>query len=781
MKNVGLVTFWDYNYGSSLQCYATKNVIKSFGYRCDLIEEKHTGKATKYKNIFKKLFVIPYKILRYPGFFKAYCEMRKHAKTAGSSLSEKTRREIHFFGKTELQPKELTRKTLKRIGNSDDYVAFITGSDQVWGGHFVEQTYGNFLEFAPKKKRISYAASFGSNKIANYNVSKYRKGVNGIKSISVREDAGVEVIKQLTGQEVVKMPDPTILLSIDEWLDFSSCISKEENQFILVHFLDSLSNDAINTIKLITKQTGFKVICLGWKREELSIFENSIFVDGDPRKYISLIRDASFICTDSFHTTLFSLRFKKQFYTFPRQYIHSFSQAGRLSTLLKDCNCLDRYIKESITSFSELPLSAIDCSNFFETERKKGIEFLKKSIKENETASSNLIHPNLKEDDECTGCGVCVEKCPKNAISMQYSTFGYKIPNINSELCINCGICDKYCNKKITVPNDKKEAYIAYNMDTYLLNKSASGGVFSAIAKKFIENGGVVYGAAFDYSNGKIIVRHRSAKSLDDLYPLLQSKYVQSDSISVFKEIENNLINSVDVLFSGTSCQVESLYRYLGKEYDNLYTLDLICHGVPGEKLFNDYLTFLETKNKSKIVSFSFREKIDGKINYIEHVKYDNGKETRKNSMQSDYYKMFFNQDSYRESCYNCPYASINKPSNITVGDYFECENDYPELFGDNGLLNSNNGVSCLIIHNKKGKKLIKEFGKNLKLIEANITKIQDSHDHLCFPSIKTDNRYKMIELYSKGGFSKINHYNKVEKIVMVIPNFIKCILKKFI
>src|SRR5699024_3680826 len=120
---------------------------------------------------------------------------------------------------------ELTRKTLKRIGNSDDYVAFITGSDQVWGGHFVEQTYGNFLEFAPKKKRISYAASFGSNKIANYNVSKYRKGVNGIKSISVREDAGVEVIKQLTGQEVVKMPDPTILLSIDEWLDFSSCIS----------------------------------------------------------------------------------------------------------------------------------------------------------------------------------------------------------------------------------------------------------------------------------------------------------------------------------------------------------------------------------------------------------------------------------------------------------------------------------------------------------------------------------------------------------------------------
>lgn len=149
--------------------------------------------------------------------------------------------------------------------------------------------------------------------------------------------------------------------------------------------------------------------------------------------------------------------------------------------------------------------------------------------------------------------------------------------------------------------------------------------------------------------------------------------------------------------------------------------------------------------------------------------------------MQSDYYKMFFNQDSYRESCYNCKYASINKPSNITVGDYFECENDYPELFGDNGLLNSNNGVSCLIIHNKKGKKLVKEFGENLKLIEANITKIQDSHDHLCFPSIKTDNRYKMIELYSKGGFSKINRYNKVEKIVMVIPNFIKCILKKFI
>lgn len=98
-----------------------------------------------------------------------------------------------------------------------------------------------------------------------------------------------------------------------------------------------------------------------------------------------------------------------------------------------------------------------------------------------------MIHPNLKEDDECTGCGVCVEKCPKNAISMQYSTFGYKIPNINSELCINCGICDKYCNKKITVPNDKKEAYIAYNMDTYLLNKSASGGVFQLLQKNLLK------------------------------------------------------------------------------------------------------------------------------------------------------------------------------------------------------------------------------------------------------------------------------------------------------
>lgn len=777
MKTIGLVTFWDNNYGSALQCYALKKIITSFGYRCNLLEERHTSKSVRFIHLIKKPIYILFKSVRYPQFLKAYIELRHHAHVANNALSEKSCKYIHFFGITELQPKELSRKALKKLGKDERYIAFITGSDQVWGGHFVEPTYGNFLEFAPKLKRISYAASFGSEFVANYNLSKYRSGINGIDRVSVREESGKKIVKELTGKSAVIMPDPTILVSVNEWKKFSENIVCESDPFVLVHFLDRMSENAVSIVKLIAKEMKLKIVCVGWKREEILSVKNSNFIDGGPREYIALISKATYICTDSFHTTLFALRFKKQFYTFPRCYSHRFHQTGRITNLLKNVGYLNRYIINKINYLHELPVSEIDCSHYFELQRDLGIEYLKDSI-------SNLYdeivpRPNLKEEDECCGCGVCTEKCPQHAIHMIYTEKGYSVPVIDEKMCVSCCICEKYCRKQIHYSNGKKEAYIAYSKDEILLKHSASGGVFSSIAKQFIMQGGFVYGARMRHNADEMYVEHCCASNMNQLYPLLQSKYVQSNAVVCFKEISDRLIKNQLVLFSGTSCQIDALYRYLGKKYDNLYTIDLICHGVPGEKFFSDYVKYLEDKYGDSVVSFSFRKKKEGKIEYCQCVKYQSGQVRKTSVEKSDYYKLFFSEDSYRENCYNCNYASIYKPADITVGDYFECEKDYPQLFEEGEILTDVNGISCLICHNKKGEELLSIYGNDLNLIPADMGKIQSSHNNLCFPSQYTDMREKIMGLYKKGGFKKVHRYNRYIDCMYFIPRLTKKLLKR--
>lgn len=779
MKAVGLVTFWDGNYGSSLQCYAMKKAISSLGYRCDLIEEKHTGITEKYTRMLKKLIRIPFKTLIYPEFAKSYLEFRKHARCSNKALSLKSRQEIHFFGIIELQPKELSRNLLKQIGHSKEYIAFITGSDQVWGGNYVEPTYGNFLEFAPKSKRIAYAVSFGSNTISRYNLTRYKKGIRGIAHLSVREEGGVRLIKEVTGQKAVRMPDPTILTSDDEWKEFSVGVPKQKQPYVLVHFLDSLSENTIKVIRIIAEKFGLKILCIGWNRNEIMELKNASFVDGGPREYVSLIQNAAFICTDSFHTTLFSLRFQKQFYTFPRNYVHRYHQTDRIIDLLRDTQYSHRFIEDEIANYDDLPHDKINCLEYFKEQRLKGMSFLETTLKN--TVKIENSKPNLKDDNECSGCGVCEEKCPQNAIKMQTTREGYTLPSVDRNKCISCGICETFCRKKIKYEKFEKKAYIAYSKDRILLDKSASGGVFSSIAKRIILNDGVAYGAAFCRRDGKLIVDHQCATTLDELDPLLKSKYVQSNIISCFKQIQERLNASQTILFSGTSCQIDALYRYLDKKYDNLYTLDLICHGVPGGQFFDDYIKYLEKKNHSTVKNFSFREKIEGKIEFVEHILYENGYETLKSVDKSEYYRLFFSEDSYRQNCYNCEYASVNKPADITVGDYFECKKDYPYLFENNGPLSNAKSLSCCIIHTEKGLQLLQQYGSQLVLIPADLKKVQISHSNLCYPSKPTDKRERMMRLYQKGGFESIHRYNVLMDSFFFLPKCAKKVLKRLV
>ena len=218
---------------------------------------------------------------------------------------------------------------------------------------------------------------------------------------------------------------------------------------------------------------------------------------------------------------------------------------------------------------------------------------------------------DIKDKSKCCGCSACVNICPNNAISMDIDDDGFKYPIVDVGKCINCGLCEKACpyNNEYIKKNiyDKSIAYGGWNNDDEIRKKSTSGGIFSAISKYILNNNGVVCGAIY---NEKFEVVHEIIDNIDDLEKIYGSKYVQSDLKDNFRRIKKYLNDGRLVLFSGTPCQVSGLNSFLVKEYENLYTCDIVCHGVPSPKVFEKYKRELEEANNSEILNINFRDKV---------------------------------------------------------------------------------------------------------------------------------------------------------------------------
>ena len=369
----------------------------------------------------------------------------------------------------------------------------------------------------------------------------------------------------------------------------------------------------------------------------------------------------------------------------------------------------------------------------------------------------------LKDENECTGCGACIAVCPKSAIAKKTVGYGAWIPIIDESKCILCSRCEAVCNRTQIDKKVTHKAYIAYNRDEDIRLKSASGGVFSALATYVLDHGGSVFGAEMRFEDGKAVVEHNCITQIRELPRLLGSKYVQSDCLRAYREVKNELKQNRMVLFSGCSCQIVGLKNYLGNmEQNNLYTIDLICHGVPGVDFFNEYILFLEKKYKGKILQFSFRDKEKEKITYtINTVLDDNSleggvkyridaviergnnilKEIKLPMKKSGYYRMFMGQESYRKACYHCRYE------------------DYPELLTGENAIDCSNGISCIITNTAKGEELLKKANGYLYLKEVDPLVVQASHGNLNHPSKYSNVRKKLLRHYQKKGYYVIERY----------------------
>ena len=334
--------------------------------------------------------------------------------------------------------------------------------------------------------------------------------------------------------------------------------------------------------------------------------------------------------------------------------------------------------------------------------------------------------------NKCVGCKSCEQICPRQCIVMETNHEGFWYPIVDNDKCAKCHLCLKTC--PVMHPenhrNEPQSAWALRNKNDFEIMKSASGGASDLAAKVILNQDGIVYGAAYD---DFLAVRHIEITQNSEREKLQSSKYVQSDTASCYSKAKKRLAEGRVVLFTGTPCQIAGLYSYLGKEDPNLYTIDLICHGVPSPKFFQKYLEYQSRKIGEQIISYNFRSK--DKRGWGTQFLFKTQHKSKTNTLSLDRYgKHFIQGNCYRESCYQCIYANLKRTGDLTIGDFWGVFNSHPDFF-------SSKGVSCVFINTLKGQvlfEMIKDFAYTEKItLEESLIK----QGNLRQPSRRPSNR----------------------------------------
>lgn len=379
--------------------------------------------------------------------------------------------------------------------------------------------------------------------------------------------------------------------------------------------------------------------------------------------------------------------------------------------------------------------------------------------------------------EKCTGCGACVQRCPKRCISWTEREFGFRYPQIDKDACVNCGQCEKVCpiDKALEVSAEQK-AYAAVHKDDEVLAKSTSGGAFTAIADAVFAQGGIVYGAAM--LDG-MQVKHIRTSGKDDFEGLRSSKYLQSDTGTTYQMVEQDLKQGKTVLYSGTPCQIDGLKNFLGKDYENLYTVDIVCHGVGSQAYFDKYMDYArERYGKIKALRFRSKEYAGWSCGGGVVDSSDCLKKIPYRDFDNYYYSYFLSGDIYRKSCYSCKYANTNRVGDFTLGDYWGVE-------ALNLPLQTKNGCSLLLVNNRHAMLLLDEI-ESLDRVETTVEQAAHCNKQLNAPSKLMDSRQNRIGEYESMSGQQIqkeylkNHRKTVVKgqLKALMPYKLKLLIR---
>ncbi len=372
------------------------------------------------------------------------------------------------------------------------------------------------------------------------------------------------------------------------------------------------------------------------------------------------------------------------------------------------------------------------------------------------------------KDNKCIGCGACGAICPTECITIIQNDKGFYVPGIDGEKCIDCFSCQKVC------PMEQESRYIWEPQKIYygkhkqknVIMNSSSGGAFSALACRALERKGFVFGVEFDAKSKK--ARYTWVKTEQDLKALCKSKYVQADPNDVFKEVRKKLKEGIEVVFSGTPCSVHGLKMYLKEDYQNLLTIDFICHGTPSPMILEDYLTVLNKKYKSEIVNIDFRPKTYGWGEHSLKIEFSNGYVQDKKMMSDSFFKAFMSDNMIlNDACYECSYIT-GHVADITLADFW----GYKAVMQET----DDEGLSLVFCNTDKGLQYLEKC-ESMTLNEIDKTELSYIFNKKNYGKEALARQERFFKDYSGEKVEKhIEKHTKTPKMIVLFKCFLRCL-----
>lgn len=703
-KTLGILTFnRARNYGAVLQTLALKDICEELGY------EVHT---VNYWKDTPETDPDPVK-----GFLSAPNKKRAAVKLARAVLSAAgdRRRRIAFsdFRRAYLNESDvcISGEEVAALG----YDVYISGSDQIWnyritGGRFDPVYFGNDLGSA---RRIVYAASAQDTPFPLDMEQAFKAMLEAADApVSIREEKLAGYAAGLTGYRYPVVLDPTLLAG-RRFLDKLPEVRTPKEPYILIYQIDANPASDVS-VAALEKHFGCRAYTMTVPR--LGSVHGRKGDEG-PEAFLSLLKNARFLVTNSFHGVALSLLLEKDFFVYDNGGVMT-----RIDSLLDAVGLNDRKIKLVKDIDPDRKIAFAPVQERLAVLRKNSMEYLTNAlqgtdmrVRTEEVPQFRLQPWEQRGKHDCSGCSACADVCPAAAITMAPDAEGFLYPVVDADKCIRCGKCDKVCG---FVPKSQWEPGFEYPRAYGIKHKeestrltSRSGAAFVAFSDRILDAGGVVYGAAFqkDFSVKHIRAVTREARDL-----MKGAKYVQSDVSGVFTQVAEDLKAGKDVLFSGTPCQISGLLAMLQDrkvDREKLVCCDLVCHGTPSPAIWKDYVAHVEKKHGSPVKVANFRDKSFGWEAHCESFLLENGKKIA----GRDYTDLFYEHIMMRPSCHNCKFANVNRVADLTLADFWGIEKN-------DAAFNDNKGVSLVLVSSQKGADLLEAVKENLHWFECEIT-----------------------------------------------------------
>ena len=690
------MTWYTYqNYGTALQAAALSYEIERLGYEPSMIRYAP-----------KKAVLADPPDLRF--FWQKFLQVLQGQRYRPYSSARKTELFSNFL-KSSMRETEPCASYPELHELNTKFDAFVCGSDQIWAPScFDDKYYLPFVDDA--NKMVAYAPSVGQPSIANDAVKERMKSlISRFDHLSVRESQGAALIASLCGKKAEVVLDPTLLLNEEEWkalLGFSeSGAGRTSGGYILCYFLGEYRRYR-RAVRRISKALQMPVYVIPVFQEQEGRRDAVPFEVG-PVEFVRLVKNAAYVCTDSFHGTAFAMNFNIPFTVFKRfRDRDPKNQNSRINSLLELTGLRQRLADGKRMNTTNLQCDFTQANRVIGDERKKSLDYLRGALK-----SASGMKPKGTTDfgeyriaELCCGCGACAAVCPENAVSIRTNEEGFAHYAVDAKLCVRCGRCRKvcpYCRISAALLMNAKKMYSFQSNHSAALKVSSSGGAAYEIADLLNRGGfwvcGSVYNRYGDCAEHLLI----SPNHPKELSVFQGSKYLQSESAESLFRIAS-LPEGEKIVFFGTPCQtagLDKILRLKGRRDDALL-VDLICHGVPTRLLWEKYLCSLEKRyGIPKHPEVRFRSAKGGWRNRTMEIS-GSGHSYLKNEKKDAFYAFFRHTLCDMRACYECPYRE-RSAADLRVGDYWGPR-----------FTHNRSGVSMVIAVTSHGEEIVNRLAK---------------------------------------------------------------------